>query len=69
MFCFVSRKLSVVVDVSCDCSNPNNPIPIYNDITTFKSPARQVHLRYVHISIEEGRRAASNLLLDREGLI
>ncbi|KMU88341.1 saccharopine dehydrogenase [Coccidioides immitis H538.4] len=25
-----NRKLSVVCDVSCDTTNPNNPIPIYN---------------------------------------
>jgi hypothetical protein len=25
-----TRKLSVVVDVSCDASNPNNPLPIYD---------------------------------------
>ena len=27
------RKLSVVVDVSCDYTNPNNPIPIYSQGT------------------------------------
>lgn len=32
------RKLSVVVDVSCDTTNPNNPIPIYNINTTFSKP-------------------------------
>ncbi|KAI9892510.1 MAG: Saccharopine dehydrogenase [Vezdaea aestivalis] len=33
-----SRKLSVVCDVSCDTTNPNNPIPIYTVNTTFDSP-------------------------------
>ena len=33
-----SRLLSVVVDVSCDTTNPNNPIPIYNVNTTFSKP-------------------------------
>ncbi|KZZ87755.1 Alanine dehydrogenase/PNT [Ascosphaera apis ARSEF 7405] len=32
------RKLSVVCDVSCDTTNPNNPIPIYNINTTFDKP-------------------------------
>ncbi|KAJ2033406.1 Saccharopine dehydrogenase [Coemansia sp. S2] len=29
------RQLSVIVDVSCDTTNPFNPIPIYNVNTTF----------------------------------
>ena len=33
-----SRQLSVVVDVSCDTTNPNNLIPIYNENTTFTNP-------------------------------
>ncbi|KAJ7042519.1 hypothetical protein C8F04DRAFT_945797 [Mycena alexandri] len=32
------RQLSVVVDVSCDTTNPFNPIPIYNINTTFSEP-------------------------------
>ncbi|PHH87664.1 hypothetical protein CDD83_8574 [Cordyceps sp. RAO-2017] len=32
------RKLSVVVDVSCDTTNPHNPIPIYSVNTTFEDP-------------------------------
>ncbi|KAF4508598.1 hypothetical protein G6O67_004955 [Ophiocordyceps sinensis] len=32
------RKLSVVVDVSCDTTNPHNPIPIYSINTTFDDP-------------------------------
>jgi saccharopine dehydrogenase (NAD+, L-lysine forming) len=33
-----TRRLSVVVDVSCDTTNPNNPIPIYSRNTTFSEP-------------------------------
>jgi saccharopine dehydrogenase (NAD+, L-lysine-forming) len=32
------RRLSVVVDVSCDTTNPFNPIPIYSINTTFSNP-------------------------------
>ncbi|CAO3681845.1 unnamed protein product [Rhizopus stolonifer] len=32
------RKLSIVCDVSCDTTNPNNPIPIYSINTTFDKP-------------------------------
>ncbi|KAJ7102199.1 hypothetical protein B0H15DRAFT_898234 [Mycena belliarum] len=32
------RRLAVVVDVSCDTTNPFNPIPIYNINTTFSEP-------------------------------
>jgi len=32
------RKLSVVCDVSCDTTNPHNPIPIYSINTTFDKP-------------------------------
>ncbi|KAH9004320.1 saccharopine dehydrogenase [Lactarius hatsudake] len=32
------RRLGVVVDVSCDTTNPNNPIPIYSTYTTFLEP-------------------------------
>ncbi|KAI9512863.1 Formate/glycerate dehydrogenase catalytic domain-like protein [Russula earlei] len=33
-----NRRLGVVVDVSCDTTNPNNPIPIYSVNTTFSEP-------------------------------
>jgi len=33
-----TRRLRVVVDVSCDTTNPNNPIPIYSVNTTFLEP-------------------------------
>ena len=39
-----ARRLSVVCDVSCDVNNPNNPIPIYDDWTTFEKPTLKVDL-------------------------
>lgn len=39
------RRLSVVVDVSCDTTNPFNPIPIYSINTTFSEPTVSVDLR------------------------
>lgn len=32
------RKLTVICDVSCDTTNPNNPIPVYSVNTTFDKP-------------------------------
>lgn len=32
------RKLSVICDVSCDTTNPNNPLPVYSINTTFDKP-------------------------------
>lgn len=32
------RTLSVLVDVSCDTSNPNNPLPMCTECTTLSSP-------------------------------
>src|SRR5690606_33473494 len=37
-----NRRLSVVCDVSCDTTNPNNPIPIYSINTTFDKPTVEV---------------------------
>jgi len=37
-------RLSVVVDVSCDTTNPFNPIPIYDSITTFDKPILEVEI-------------------------
>lgn len=35
-----AKKLQVVVDVSCDATNPHNPLPIYEDgESTFDVPA------------------------------
>ncbi|THZ43561.1 hypothetical protein D6C90_04999 [Aureobasidium pullulans] len=38
------RKLSVVCDVSCDTTNPHNPIPIYDINTTFDKPTVPVNV-------------------------
>ena len=39
-----TRRLAVVVDVSCDTTNPFNPIPIYSINTTFSSPTVPVNI-------------------------
>lgn len=36
------RNLSVVCDVSCDTTNPHNPIPIYTENSTFARPTLPV---------------------------
>ncbi|OCT47523.1 Saccharopine dehydrogenase [NAD(+), L-lysine-forming] [Cladophialophora carrionii] len=36
------RNLSVVCDVSCDTTNPHNPIPIYTENSTFDDPTLPV---------------------------
>ncbi len=36
------RKLSVIVDVSCDPYGSYNPLPIYQQCTTFKSPCFRI---------------------------
>lgn len=38
------RRLTVIVDVSCDYTNPANPLPVYNEATTFLSPTVRVQL-------------------------
>jgi saccharopine dehydrogenase (NAD+, L-lysine-forming) len=38
----VDHRIKVIVDVSCDPNNPNNPIPIYSTTTTFEHPTLQV---------------------------
>lgn len=42
-----ARRLSVVVDVSCDTTNPHNPIPIYSINTTFPEPTVEVDTKGV----------------------
>ncbi|KAI8919705.1 hypothetical protein BC831DRAFT_480386 [Entophlyctis helioformis] len=37
-----SRRLAVISDVSCDATNPHNPIPVYFGATTFDDPVIQV---------------------------
>ena len=54
-----ARRLSVVCDVSCDVNNPNNPIPIYDDWTTFQKPTIPVDL-----GAESGRRPLSVISID-----
>jgi len=44
-----NRRLSVVVDVSCDTTNPFNPIPIYSINTTFSAPTVPVDLPCVFV--------------------
>ncbi|PCD31259.1 hypothetical protein AU210_010914 [Fusarium oxysporum f. sp. radicis-cucumerinum] len=39
------RNLAVVIDVSCDTTNPHNPIPIYSINTTFESPTVPVEIK------------------------
>ncbi|PGH09472.1 saccharopine dehydrogenase (NAD+, L-lysine forming) [Blastomyces parvus] len=46
-----NRKLSVVCDVSCDTTNPNNPIPIYNINTTFDKPTVPLPLSNPPLSV------------------
>lgn len=41
----VGRNLGVVVDVSCDTTNPHNPIPIYSINTTFDDPTVPVEIK------------------------
>jgi saccharopine dehydrogenase (NAD+, L-lysine-forming) len=50
-----SRRLSVVVDVSCDTTNPHNPIPIYNINTTFSEPTVGVSMRYARRALVRQR--------------
>ncbi|CAM0137271.1 Saccharopine dehydrogenase [Umbelopsis sp. WA50703] len=39
------RNLQVICDVSCDTTNPNNPIPVYSINTTFDKPTVPVETR------------------------
>jgi len=36
------RNLTVMVDVSCDTSNPHNPVPVYKGNTTFLNPTNRI---------------------------
>lgn len=40
-----TRDLTVLVDVSCDTTNPHNPIPVYTQTTTFDDPALRVETK------------------------
>ncbi|KAG8862987.1 Saccharopine dehydrogenase [Tulasnella sp. 330] len=39
-----NRRLSVIADVSCDTTNPFNPIPVYDIMTTFDKPTVEVEV-------------------------
>lgn len=39
------RKLRVICDVSCDPRDPNNPIPLYEEYSTFVKPTLPVPAR------------------------
>lgn len=45
-------KYTVVSDVSCDFSNENNPIKIYNELTTHANPIKQINDNIDLISID-----------------
>ena len=51
------RQLSVVADVSCDTTNPHNPIPIYSINTTFAHPV-------VNVETPEGSKPLSVISID-----
>jgi len=36
------RKLSVLTDIACDVTNPNNPLPIYDRLTSLVEPCLRV---------------------------
>ena len=36
------KHLQVISDVSCDPNGPHNPLPIYSECTTFRSPCLQI---------------------------
>ncbi|EGV62891.1 Saccharopine dehydrogenase [Yamadazyma tenuis] len=38
----VNRRLTTIVDVSGDATNPYNPIPVYETITSFKQPTVEI---------------------------
>ncbi|MCJ1309911.1 Saccharopine dehydrogenase [Agyrium rufum] len=45
------RKLSVICDVSCDTTNPNNPIPVYSINTTFDRPTVPIECEGEPVSV------------------
>jgi saccharopine dehydrogenase (NAD+, L-lysine forming) len=53
----VDRQLSVIADVSCDTTNPHNPIPIYTVNTTFSHPV-------VNVEVPEGAKPLSVISID-----
>lgn len=70
------RKLRVACDVSVDVTDPHNPMPIYNEVTTFTKPTVPVELNgdgpeltvisidhYPSLVAREASNAFSSLLL------
>ncbi|RDX43793.1 saccharopine dehydrogenase [Lentinus brumalis] len=53
-----SRRLRVAVDVSCDTTNPHNPLPIYSVNTTFAKPT-------VPVEVGEGNPALAMVSIDQ----
>ena len=53
----LDRQLSVIADVSCDTTNPHNPIPIYSINTTFALPV-------VNVGVPEGSKPLSVVSID-----
>jgi saccharopine dehydrogenase (NAD+, L-lysine forming) len=51
------RQLSVITDVSCDTTNPHNPIPIYSINTTFSHPV-------VNVETPEGSKPLAVISID-----
>jgi saccharopine dehydrogenase (NAD+, L-lysine-forming) len=47
-----NRRLSIIVDVSCDTTNPFNPVPVYSINTTFADPTVAVSVPYVPSYLE-----------------
>ena len=39
------NRLSVIADVSCDATNPHNPIPVYFGATTFDDPLIRINTK------------------------
>ncbi|MBL4751308.1 MAG: saccharopine dehydrogenase [Amylibacter sp.] len=37
-----NRKLRVIIDISCDPTSSYNPVPVYDDVTSFDAPALRV---------------------------
>jgi saccharopine dehydrogenase (NAD+, L-lysine-forming) len=37
-----ARKLRVITDISCDPTSSYNPVPVYDDVTSFDAPALRV---------------------------
>src|SRR5690606_22121764 len=36
------RELTVIVDISCDVYNPNNPLPIYHSTSSYLRPTQRI---------------------------